>query len=240
MKLRVSARVAGRPCSADAARCRRRISLGELRLARLHRMPSGPVGGELGHGVEGLGLQAAEQRAVSRSVSQRSPAALDLPRLLVADGDRLGSEPPGQRADGVRALLPASPAVVPPAIARRSPPPPCPGGSRDWRSCLGLSETQELVGRHAQRLAHLVNEREARLDLGALVARVAVLLDARATWRNSARGRTRAGCAWSSGVSRTANALRARDLGHCTRGFADCAQKVIVENCILLMSQIKR
>src|SRR5262245_1036403 len=41
-----------------------------------------------------------------------------------------------------------------------------------------VGKAQQLVGRNPQRLAHLVNEREARLHFSALVARVAVLLDA--------------------------------------------------------------
>jgi hypothetical protein len=93
--------------------------------------------------------------------------------LLAADGHRLGGETPGKRADGVR---PVTAAIAPGYLS----------GRRLGETWCRLEEalhprfykTQKLVGRHPQRLAHLVNEGEARLDLGPLVAGIAVLLDA--------------------------------------------------------------
>ncbi len=86
-----------------------------------------------------------------------------------------------------------------------------------------LGEAQQLVGRHVQRGAHLVDQRQAGLDLRPLVARVAVFLDAERFGE----------------VARAIEpALRANDLqalrelrtyvgsehfGHDARGFAHCA-----------------
>ena len=62
---------------------------------------------------------------------------------------------------------------------------------------LSFRKSQQLVGRHPQGLAHLVNQRQARLDLRSLVSRVAVLLDPERLGEVSRPRRTRAGSACS-------------------------------------------
>src|SRR5262245_39997728 len=95
----------------------------------------------------------------------------------MTDGDDLPSEPPGQGADRVRCKAGG---VAPRNVGdlagrtlgqtRRVP-------QRVLRPRFGIA--QKLIGRDPQRLAHLMDQREVWFDLRALVARVAVLLDAK-------------------------------------------------------------
>ena len=162
---------------------------------------------------------------------QRIARRLGLARLLVADGHRLGGEAPGKRARRHRPATAAVPAVgvwaISPAAASARP------GAGSYRTLLPeLGKTQQLVGRHAQRLAHLVNEREARLDLGALVARVAVLLDAQRLGEIARAIEPALGAHGLQAFRKLRTHFGREHRGHCTRGFADCTQKVIAKNGI--------
>src|SRR5262245_47909812 len=91
----------------------------------------------------------------------------------MAGGHRLRREAPGERTHGVR-----------PLAARLAAVPACAVGRGSLRKVgdrapevSEIGEAQQLVGRDPQRLAYLVNEREAWLHFRALVARVAVFLD---------------------------------------------------------------
>ena len=79
-----------------------------------------------------------------------------------------------------------------------------------------------------------MNQREARLDLGALVARVAVLLDAERLGEIARAIEPALGAHGLQAFGELRTHFGREHRGHGTRGFADCAQKVIAENSILL------
>src|SRR6185436_6364373 len=101
-----------------------------------------------------------------------------------------------------------------------------------------LGKAQELVGRHVQRGAHLVNQRETGLDLRPLVARVAVFLDAERFGEVARAIEPALRANDLQALGELATYVGSEHFGHDARGFADCAQNVIAKNIGLVNLQV--
>ena len=95
-----------------------------------------------------------------------------------------------------------------------------------------LRKPEQLVGRYAQNLAHLVDQREARLHLCPLVARIAVLLDSERLGEVACAIEPALRPHRFQALCELRTHFRCESSGHNTFSFADPAQFVIVRQCI--------